>query len=190
MEQFCSIFAVWVKIWPPYVNESKSLRRVSGQGPLICHKFRSSQRWWHFSPLSRLWSNLAQFSLLESKFDHLIPYVNESKSLRRVSGQDPLICHMFQSSQRWWYFRPLSRLGPEYGAIFAVWDQIWPPYTLCKWKQIIEKSFWTGPFNLPRFRSSQRWWHFSPLSRLGPENGAILLNFRCLSPNLTTLYLM
>ena len=46
-----------------------------------------------FSPLSRLgkWSNFAQFSLFESKFDHLIPYVNESKSLRRVSGQDSLI---------------------------------------------------------------------------------------------------
>ena len=27
----------------------------------------------------------AQLSLIESKFDHLIPYVNESKSLRRVS---------------------------------------------------------------------------------------------------------
>ena len=31
----------------------------------------------------------AQFSLFESKFDHLIHYVKESKSLRRVSGQDP-----------------------------------------------------------------------------------------------------
>ena len=39
----------------------------------------------------------AQFSLLESKFDHLIPYVNESKSLRRVSGQDPLISHRHRS---------------------------------------------------------------------------------------------
>ena len=38
----------------------------------------------------------AQFSLLESKFDHLIPYVNESKSLRRVYGQDPLIRHWFR----------------------------------------------------------------------------------------------
>ena len=33
--------------------------------------------------------HFAQFSLFESKFDHLIPYENESKSLRRVSGQDP-----------------------------------------------------------------------------------------------------
>ena len=101
MEQFCSIFAVWVQIWPPYtyVNESKSLRRVSGQDPLICHRFRSSQRWWHFRPLSRLrkYSNFAQFSLFESKFDHPIPYVNESKSFRKVSGQCPLICHRFRS---------------------------------------------------------------------------------------------
>ena len=36
---------------------------------------------------------LAQFSLFESKFDHLILYVNENKSLRNVSGQDPLIGH-------------------------------------------------------------------------------------------------
>ena len=27
-----------------------------------------------------------QFSLVESKFDHLLPYVNESKSLRSVIG--------------------------------------------------------------------------------------------------------
>ena len=70
---------------------------------------------------------MEQFSLFESKFDHLIPYVNESKSLRRVSGQDPLICHRFLSSQ------PLKQAR---------------------------------------------------------ENGAILLNFRCLRPNLTALYLM
>ena len=36
----------------------------------------------------------------------------------------------------------------QFCSIFAVWVQIWPPYTLCKWKQIIEKSFWTTPFNL------------------------------------------
>ena len=119
----------------PYVNESKSLRRVSGQDPLICHKFRSSKRWWHFNPLTTLgkMEQYAQFMLFQCKIDHLIPYVNESKWLRSVSGQDPLDCH--------------------------------------------------------RFRSSQRWWHFSPLSRL-VKNRAILLNFRCLSPNLTTLYLM
>ena len=45
--------------------------------------------------------NFAQFLLSESKFDHLIPDVNDSKSLRRVSGQDTLICNRFQSSQRW-----------------------------------------------------------------------------------------
>ena len=45
--------------------------------------------------------SFAQFSLFESKFDRLIPYVNESKSLRRVSRQDPLICHRFRSSQSW-----------------------------------------------------------------------------------------
>ena len=124
-----------------------------------------------FSPLSRQgkWSNFDQFSLFESKIDHLIPYVIESKSLRRVSGQDPLICHRFWSSHRWWHYSPLSRLGimEQFCSIFAVWVQIWPPYTLCKWKQIIEKSFWTGPLICHRFRSSQRWWHFSPLSRLG-----------------------
>ena len=41
MEQFCSIFAVWFQIWPPYtyVNESKSLRRVYGQDPLFAIGF-------------------------------------------------------------------------------------------------------------------------------------------------------
>ena len=34
----------------------------------------------------------------------------------------------------------------QFCSIFAVWVQIWPPYTLCKLKQIIEKSFWTGPY--------------------------------------------
>ena len=108
-----------------HVNESKPLRRVSGQDPFICHRFRSSQRWWQFSPLSSLgkWSNFDQFSLFESNFDHLIPYVNEIKSLRRVSGQDPLICHRFRSSQRWWHFSPLSRLRKmeQFCAISAVW---------------------------------------------------------------------
>ena len=90
----------------------------SGKDPLICLRFRSSQRWWHFSPLSRL-GKMEQFcsiSLFESKFDHLILYVNESKSLRSVSGQDILICFRFWSSQRWWQFNPLSRLG-KIGAI-------------------------------------------------------------------------
>ena len=50
---------------------------------------------------ARQWSYFAQFSLFESKFDHFIAYLNESKQLRRVSGQDPLICHRFRSSQRW-----------------------------------------------------------------------------------------
>ena len=57
-----------------------------------------------FSPLKKArvkWSNFAQFSQFESKSDHLIPYVNESKSLRRDSGQDPFICHRFRSPQRW-----------------------------------------------------------------------------------------
>ena len=31
--------------------------------------------------------------MFESKFDHLIPYVNKSKSFRIDSGKDPLICH-------------------------------------------------------------------------------------------------
>ena len=56
-----------------------------------------------FFSLSKL-GKMEQFCLnfnVESKFDHLIPYVNESKSLRRVSGQDPLICHRFRSSRRW-----------------------------------------------------------------------------------------
>ena len=79
-------------------------------------------------------SNFAQFSLFESKFDHLIPYVNEGKSLSRVSGQDPLICHRFRSSQRFWHFSPLSRLGKkeQFYSIFVFWVQIWPPFTLCK----------------------------------------------------------
>ena len=57
----------------------------------------------------------------------------------------------FKENCTFWFQRR-SRLGPESGAIFSiftVWVQIWPPYTLCKWKQIIEKSFWTGPFYLP-----------------------------------------
>ena len=32
------------------VNESKSLIRVSGQDPLIYHRFRSSQRWCILAP--------------------------------------------------------------------------------------------------------------------------------------------
>ena len=27
----------------------------------------------------------------------------------------------------------------QFCSIFAVWVQIWPPYTLCKWKQIKRK---------------------------------------------------
>ena len=210
MEQFCSIFAVWVQFWPPYtlckwkqiieksfwtgsfnlhrfrssqrwwhlsplsrqckmeqfslfeskfdhlipyLNDSKSLRRVSEVDPLICHRFRSSKRLWHlsFNQTKKNWVILLNFCCFESKFDHLIHYVKESKSLRRVSGQDPLICHRFRSSQRWWHFNPFSRLEKmeQFCSFFAVWVQIWRPYTLCKWKQIIEKSFWTGPFNLP-----------------------------------------
>ena len=63
----------------------------------------------------------------------------------------PWICHRFRSSQRWWHFSLLSRLGKmeQFCSIFAVWVQIWPSYNLCKWKKIIEKSFWTGHFNLP-----------------------------------------
>ena len=41
------------------------------------------------------------FRCLSPIFDHLIPYVNERKSLRRVSGQNRLFCHRFRSSQRW-----------------------------------------------------------------------------------------
>ena len=57
-----------------------------------------------FKPLKQARKNgaiLLNFLLFESKYDHLILYVNESKSLRRVSGQDPLICHRFRSSQQW-----------------------------------------------------------------------------------------
>ena len=58
-----------------------------------------------FSPLSMLGEMeqfcFAPFSLFESKFDYLILYVNESKSLRRIPGQDPSISHRFWSSQRW-----------------------------------------------------------------------------------------
>ena len=44
----------------------------------------------------------SNFRCLSPKLTTLcILYVNESKSLRRVSGQDPLICHRFRSSQRW-----------------------------------------------------------------------------------------
>ena len=66
--------------------------------------------------------HFAQVSLFESKFDHLLPYVNESKSLRGVSGQDPLICNMFRSSQRWRHFSDLRRLGKmeQICSIFAV----------------------------------------------------------------------
>ena len=54
-------------------------------------------------PLKQAWENgaILKFSLFESKFDHLIPYVTESESLRKVAGQDSLICHRFRSSQRW-----------------------------------------------------------------------------------------
>ena len=151
MEQFCSIFAVWIQIWPPYtyVNESKSLRRVSGQDPLICHSFRSSQRWW----LSRL-GKLEQFCSIFAAWIQIWPPFTLCKwkqIIEKSFWTGPLICHRFRSSQRWWHFSPLSRLGKmeQFCSIFPVWVQIWPPYSLCKWKQIIEKSFWTGPFNLP-----------------------------------------
>ena len=54
-----------------------------------------------FKPLKQARENepiLLNFLCL---FDHLVPYVNESKSLRRVFGQGTLICHRFRSSQRW-----------------------------------------------------------------------------------------
>ena len=113
-----------------------------------CHGVVCSLWSWYFLIILPIF---AQFSLFESKFDRLIPYVNESKSLRRVFGQDPLICHRFRSSQRWWYFSPFSWLGKreQFCSIFAVWVQIWPPNSLCKWKQMIEESVWTGLFNLP-----------------------------------------
>ena len=121
MEQFCSIFAVCVQILPPYTlcKWKQIIEKSFWTGHSNLYRFRSSQRWLHFSPLSRL-GKMEQFCsilLFESKFDHLIPYVNESKSLRRVFGQDPLICHRFRSSQRWWHFSPLSRLGKM--------DQFW-----------------------------------------------------------------
>ena len=153
MEQCCSIFAVCVQILPPYVDESKSLRSVSGQDPLICHMFQSSQRWWHFSPLSRL-GKMEQFcSTFAVWFQIWPPYTlcKWKQIIEKIYGQDPLIFHRFRSSQRWWHFSPSISLGKfeQFCSVFAVWVQIWPPYTLCKWKQIIEKSFWTGPFNLP-----------------------------------------
>ena len=50
-----------------------------------------------FKPLKdEKWSNFAQSSLFESKFDRIIRYENESKSLRRATGQDPLSCHRFR----------------------------------------------------------------------------------------------
>ena len=155
MEQFCSIFAVWVQIRPPYTlcKWKQFIEKSFWTGPLICHRFRSSQRWWHFSPLSRL-GIIEQFCSIFAVWVQIwspYTYVNESKSLRRVSGQDPLNCHRFRSSQRWWHFSPLNRLGKmeQFCSIFAFWVQFWPPYTLFKWKQNIQKSFWTGPFNMP-----------------------------------------
>ena len=115
MEQFCSNFAVWVQIWPPYTlcKWKQIIEKSFWTGPLICHRFRSSQRWWHFSPLSRL-GKMEQFCSIFAVSVQIWPpytYVYESKSLRRVSGQDPLICHRFRSSQRLKHFSPLSRLG-------------------------------------------------------------------------------
>ena len=57
-----------------------------------------------FYPLKQARENgsiLLIFRCLSQNLDHLIPYVNESKSLRRVSRQEAFICHRFQSSQRW-----------------------------------------------------------------------------------------
>ena len=169
MEQFCSISLFQSKFDHHilYVNESKSLRRVSGQDPLICPRFRSSQRWWHFSPLSRI-GKMTQFSLFESKFDHLLPYVNESKSLKRVSGQDPLICHRFRSSQRWWHFSPLSRLGKmelfaQYSLFESTFDHFIPNVNESKSLRQVSGQ---DPIICHRCRGLQRWWNFSPLSRL------------------------
>ena len=77
----------------------------------------------------------------------------------------------------------------QFCSIFAVWVQILLPYTLWKWKQIIEKSFCTGPCNLPLVSELSTMVTFKPLKQ-ARENGAILLYFRCLSPNFTTFYLM
>ena len=155
----------------PDVNESKSLRRVSGQNPLIGHRFRSSQRWWHFSPLSRL-GEMEKFCSIFAVWVQIWPPYTLCKwkqIIEKSSGQDPLVCHRFQSSQRWCHFSPLSMLGKmeQFCSIFAVWVQIWPPYNLCKWKQILWRDSGQDPLICHRFRSSHRWWHISPLSRLG-----------------------
>ena len=42
-----------------------------------------------------------QFSKFDPKFDHFIPYENESEWLRTATGHNALICHWFQSSPRW-----------------------------------------------------------------------------------------
>ena len=77
----------------------------------------------------------------------------------------------------------------QFCSFFAVWVQIWPPYTLCKWKQIIEKSLWTVSFNVPLVSELSTMTTFKLLKQ-ARENGAILLHFRSLCPNFTTLYLM
>ena len=71
----------------------------------------------------------------------------------------------------------------QFCSFIAVWVQIWPPYTLCKWKKIIEKSFWTGSFKLPSVSELSTIVTFYRLKQ-AMENGAMLLHFRCLCPNL------
>ena len=43
--------------------------------------------------LGEIGAILLNFRCLSPKFEDLIPYVNESKSVRRVFGQDHLFCH-------------------------------------------------------------------------------------------------
>ena len=142
------IILMWKRELIALLNLSSWCLVVVNYSSSRCHGVVCSLWSWYFLIILPIF---AQFSLFESKFDRLIPYVNESKSLRRVFGQDPLICHRFRSSQRWWYFSPFSWLGKreQFCPIFAVWVQIWPPNSLCKWKQMIEESVWTGLFNLP-----------------------------------------
>ena len=153
MEQFCSIFAVWVKIWPPYTLckwkqiIEKSFWTGSFNLPLVS-ELSTIVIFYRLKQAMENGAMLLHFRCLCPNFTTLCRW---KQIIEKSWWTGPFYLHRFRSSQRWWHFSPLSRRGKmeQFCSFFAVWVKIWPPYTLCKWKQIIEKSFWTRPFNLP-----------------------------------------
>ena len=185
MEQFCPIFAVWVQIWPLYTlcKWKEIIEKSFWTGPFNLP---------FVSELSTVVTFYRLKQAMEIHFRCLCPNFTTLCRWKQIIEKSlwtgPFNLHRFRSSQRWWHFSPLSRRGKmeQFCSTFAVWVKIWQPYTLCKWKQIMEKIFWTGSFNLPLVSELSTIVTFYRLKQ-AMENGAMLLHFRCLCPNFTTL---